>query len=370
MPWSDQKQANKKYKVSYNVIDDRKSTPFATFKPAKDKPSQPGPVDTSSIVPYSETTSSRNTNIMENIRKKGRFQSDNTVKLGYDRLELQNAKNTFHTKATGGHLNNMRELVKQAPIVYENPMSGNNVVDTLKLEIYQNGNPLKSEDGIVYGIETPSVTIQANLEANVSSFEFIGGNGSYKQLVNSGDYTVTIDFIVTPGSVIPTSLDALDFSGNGKGGSNPIVAEEKTAPQYQELKKIEGLLNKASGALNNAAAWLGYNKSTISNVARTAAAIGTTARQVASGNLSDLNYLQPMSGMVDYDLKPDSELQLLCAMLRFICKYPFAYQLHVTNRYLNQLGIEYLCPTSWRTDTTDDFTNTYRLSLEAHGDEN
>lgn len=369
MPWSDQKQANKKWHVSYRVIDDRNTTPFAVFKPVKDKPSQPGPVDTSSIVPYSGKIIAPDKNDVKNLVTKG-YSITTPAKVGYDRLESQNAKNTFHTKATGGHLNNMRELVKQAPIVYENPMSGNNVVDTLKLEIYQNGNPLKSEDGIVYGIETPSVTIQANLEANVSSFEFIGGNGSYKQLVNSGDYNVTIDFIVTPGSVIPTSLDALDFSGNGKGGSNPIIAEEKTAPQYQELKKIEGLLNKASGALNNAAAWLGYNKSTISNVARTAAAIGTTARQVASGNLSDLNYLQPMSGMVDYDLKPDSELQLLCAMLRFICKYPFAYQLHVTNRYLNQLGIEYLCPTSWRTDTTDDFTNTYRLSLEAHGDEN
>ena len=370
MPWSDQKQqSNKKYKVTYHVYDGIVRTPFASFKPAKDKPVKLDPVDTSSIVPYQEKTSSRNTNLVENIVTRGLPISTNTTKLGYDRLELQNAKNTLHTKATGGQINNMRELVKQAPVIYENPISGNNVIDTLKLEIYQNGNPFYGHEGHPFAIETPSVTINASLEANVNEFQFIGGNGSYKQLINSGDYSVTIDFTITPGNIY-VPLNDLDFSGNGKGGSNPIVMEEAQAPEYQDLKKLDGFMKKMAGALNNSMSWLQYNKSNINTATRIASAIGTTARQAYSGNLVDLNWLQPKDGMVDYDLKPDNELQLLCAMLRFVCKYPFAYQLHVTNRYLNQLGIEYLCPTGWRTDTTDDFTNTYRLSLEAHGDAN
>lgn len=366
MPWSDQKQqSQKKYKVSYHVYDGVVRTPFATFKPAKDKPSQPGPVDTSSIIPYSEKTSSRNTNIVENIVTRGLPISTNTTKLGYDRLQLQNAKNTFHTKATGGQIGNLRQLVKQQPIEYTNPISGNNVIDSLKLELYKDGNPLKNESGGIYGIDIISATIQANLEANVSTFEFIGGNGSYKQLINSGDYNINIDFILTPGCIKPLDLQSLDFSGNG--GTNPLY-EQNDTKEYTNLKEIDGFLKKTAGALNNAANWVTNNKNNINKVLRTASAIGTTTRQVMSGNLADLNWLRPMEGMVDYDLKPDNELQLLCAILRFVCKYPFAYQLHITNRYLNQLGVEYLCPISWSTNTTDDFTNTYRLSLEALGE--
>lgn len=356
MPWSDQKQSQKKYKVSYRVIDGRNTTPFGTFKPPKDTPVKLDPVDTSSIIPYSEKTSSRNTNLVENILTRGLPISTNTQRLGYDRLQLQNAKNTLHTKATGGQSKNfgMRQGVKQAPIEVENPMSANNVVDSLKLEIYQDGNPFIMADGCGYGIDVISVNIQAELQANVNDFQFIGGNGSYKQLINSGDYSVNIDFTITPGGVTPLFMPSSDMQG-GKVGTNPIVTE--TEPEFKDLKQLDGLMKKTKGFLASAG-----------HIARTISAVGTTVRQVSQGNLVELGWLKPSDGMVDYDLKPDNELQLLCTMFRFICKYPYQFQLHVTNRYLNMLGVEYLCPVRWRTDTTDDFTNTYRLSLEAHGE--
>lgn len=333
MPWSDQKQAKKTYHPSYRVIDDRNTTPFGKFPKPKTEEQlaqKLDQVDTSSIV--------------------------GDRPLGYDRLERQNALNTWHTKLTGGQLKNlgMRQGVKQAPVEVENAMSANNVVDSLKLEIYQDGNPFIMADGCGYGIDVISASIQAELEANVNDFQFIGGNGSYKQLINSGDYSVNIDFIITPGGITPLFMPSSDMQG-GKVGTNPIVTE--TEPEFKDLKQLDGLMKKTKGFLASA----GY-------AARTLSAMGTTVRQVGQGNFVELGWMKPSDGMMDYDLKPDNELQLLCTMFRFICKYPYQFQLHVTNRYLNMLGVEYLCPVRWRTDTTDDFTNTYRLSLEAHGE--
>ena len=259
----------------------------------------------------------------------------------------------------------MRRLVKQAPIELENPMSANNVVDSVKLELYKDGQPFEC-----YGLNVISASISAELEANVNTFEFIGGNGSYKQLINSGDYSVNIDFVITPGGITPLLFSTEDNPG-GRIGSNPQTKSEILKPEYKDLKQFEGILKKTNASLQNAAAWANYQvkSGNAGRIARKAAAAGTTFRQFINGNQADLMwYLQRPDGMTDYDMKPDNELQLLCTLFRFVCKYPYSYQLHVTNRYLNMLGVEYLCPVRWRTDTTDEFTNTYRLSLEAHGE--